>query len=159
MALNYNWSAMKSFVDGLSPSGATNQPIGLVHGWQSISGGGPYTVPAKSSSYTYKEVIVLMSDGLNTLDRWYGNGSATNTSVDRRMYDSTASGAGTCSNIKAAGITVYALHVNSDGDPMSTLLKNCASNAEKFWMVTSASEINTVFSTIGTELSKLRVAH
>ena len=155
-ALNYDWAAMKTTVNALYPLGATNQPIGLVWGWQSLVGGGPLTMPAKDSNYTYNEVIVLMSDGLNTLDRWYGNGSSTSTSVDMRMYESST--LGTCANIKAAGITIYAVHVNTDGDPMSTLLKNCASTADKFWMVTSANELGTVFNTIGTALSNLRVA-
>ncbi len=123
--LNFNWSAMKSQVDGLYPLGATNQPIGLVWGWQSLVGGGPLVAPAKSSNYTYQDVIILLTDGLNTLDRWWGNGSSTNTSVDARMYDS--SGNGTCANIKAAGITLYTIQVNTGGDPTSTLLKNCAS--------------------------------
>src|SRR5690606_33784850 len=84
--LSYNWSSMNSAIDGLCPLGATNQPIGLVWGWQSLVGGGPFpTPPAKDPNFEYKEVIVLMSDGLNTLDRWYGNGSSTNTSVDQRM--------------------------------------------------------------------------
>ena len=156
MGLNYNWSAMKSFVDSFSATGATNQPIGLVWGWQSLVGGGPLTAPPKDANYTYNEVIVLMSDGLNTLDRWYGNGSDVETSVDKRMYESAT--VGTCANIKAAGITVYTVHVNTDGDPMSTLLKNCASSPDKFWMVTSAGELGTVFGTIGTALSNLRVA-
>jgi Flp pilus assembly protein TadG len=156
MGLNYDWTAMKSLAESLSPGGATNQPIGLVWGWQSLVGEGPFTVPEKDPNYVYKEAIVLMSDGLNTLDRWWGNGSSTNTSVDKRMYDTD--GSGTCANVKAAGITIYALHVNTDGDPMSTLLKNCASSADKFWMVTSANDIITVFNQIGTNLTKLRVA-
>ncbi|MPZ59490.1 MAG: hypothetical protein GEU91_24020 [Rhizobiales bacterium] len=163
MGLNYNWSAMKSMVDNLYPEGATNQPIGLVWGWQSLIGGGPLTAPAKDPSYDYTEVIVLMSDGLNTLDRWYGNGSDTSTSVDRRMYDSTAGGIGTCANIKDAKITIYTVHVNTEGGPMSTLLKDCASTdkftSEKlFWMVTTASGLGTVFNKIGTDLTKLRIA-
>jgi Flp pilus assembly protein TadG len=156
MGLNYSWSTMKTMVDNLYPLGATNQPIGLVWGWQSLVGGGPLTMPAKSSNYTYNEVIVLMSDGLNTLDRWYGNGSSTNTSVDKRMYESST--LGTCVNIKAAGITIYTVHVNTDGSPMSTLLQNCASSPDKFWMVTSASALGTVFNQIGTKLSTLRIA-
>jgi Flp pilus assembly protein TadG len=157
MSLNYDWASMKSLVDGLYPNGATNQPIGLVHGWQSLVGGGPYpTPPAKDPKYTYQEVIVLMSDGLNTLDRWYGNGMSTNTSVDKRMVDTD--GTGTCANVKAAGITIYTVHVNTDGDPMSTLLQNCASGPDKFWMVTSGSGLGQVFNQIGTALSQLRVA-
>ena len=66
---------MKTLVDGLYPAGSTNQPIGLVWGWQSLVGGGPFTMPAKDANYTYREVIILLSDGINTQDRWYGNGS------------------------------------------------------------------------------------
>ncbi len=154
--LNYNWSAMKTAVDSLYPLGATNQPIGLVWGWQSLVGGGPLTAPSKDASYTYTDVIILLSDGLNTLNRWYGNGSSTNTSVDARMYDS--SGSGTCANIKAAGITIYAIHVNTGGDPASALLRNCASSSDKFFLLTSANQIVTTFDAIGTNLTKLRIA-
>ena len=97
------------------------------------------------------------SDGLNTQDRWYGNGSSTSTSVDARMYDS--SGSGTCANIKAAGITIYTIQVNTGGDPTSTLLQNCASSVpDKFFLLTSANQIITTFNAIGTNLTKLRIA-
>jgi hypothetical protein len=74
------------------------------------------------------------------------------------MYDASNSGAGTCANIKATGVTIYTVHVNTDGDPMSTLLQNCATDANKFWMITSANDLGTVFNTIGTDITKLRVA-
>jgi Flp pilus assembly protein TadG len=156
MGLSYNWSAMKSAVDSLFPLGATNQPIGLVWGWQSLVGGGPLTVPAKDPNNTYTDTIILLTDGLNTLDRWYGNGSSTSTAVDARMYD--GSGAGTCAKIKAAGITIYAVQVNTGHDPTSTLLQHCASSADKFFLLTSANQIITTFQTIGTNLTKLRIA-
>jgi Flp pilus assembly protein TadG len=154
--LSYDWASMKAQVDNLSPQGATNQPIGLVWGWQSLVGGGPLTAPAKDSNYTYTDVIILLSDGLNTQDRWYGNGSTTNTSVDARMYDS--SGKGTCANIKATGVTIYAIQVNTGGDPTSTLLQNCATAPDKFFLLTSATQIITTFDAIGTNLTKLRIA-
>jgi hypothetical protein len=74
------------------------------------------------------------------------------------MYDSSNSGKGTCANIKAAGVTIYTIQVNTGGDPLSTLMQNCASGSDKTWMVTSSSGIGTVFNTIGTSLTKLRVA-
>src|SRR6185437_57664 len=144
-------------VDSMQPNGGTNQPIGLVWGWQSLAGGGPLSVPAKNTNYTYQEAIVLMSDGLNTQDRWYGNGSNTSTPVDNRMYQ-TGNGSGTCANIKAAGITIYTIQVNTGGDPTSTLLQNCASSANKFFLVTNTNDLVTVFNNIGTNLTKLRVA-
>jgi hypothetical protein len=57
-----------------------------------------------------------------------------------------------------AGITLYMVQVNTDGDPTSTLLQNCPSNLSKFLLLTSANAFVTIFSTIGTQLSNLRVA-
>jgi Flp pilus assembly protein TadG len=160
MGLNYNWTAMSSLVDSMVANGSTNQPIGLVWGWQTLVGGGAFTAPALDSNYTYQQIIILLSDGLNTQDRWYGDGSHTSTQVDSRMYDS--SGNGTCANIKSAGITMYTIQVNTGGDPTSTLLQNCASNTagttDHFFLLTSADQIVTTFNTIGTNLTKLRLA-
>jgi Flp pilus assembly protein TadG len=154
MGQTYDWNALNTLVDGMIPTGNTNQPIGLVWGWQSLVGGGPLAVPAKDPNYTYKDYIILMSDGLNTENRW----STSQTSVDRRMYDSSNGGVGTCANAKAAGITIYTIHVNTGGDPTSTLLRNCASSSDKFWEVKTAGDLGTVFTKIGTNLTKLRVA-
>ena len=153
MGLSYDWSGMTSLVNNMSPNGSTNQPIGLVWGWMSLAGGGPMTVPAMDSNYEYKQIIILLTDGLNTQDRWYGNGSSTATSVDDRMVDS--SGNGTCANIKAAGITLYTIQVNTGNDPTSTMLQNCASDSNKFFLLTSADQIVTTFQQIGTNLTQL----
>jgi hypothetical protein len=147
---------MKTLVDGLYPAGSTNQPIGLVWGWQSLVGGGPFTMPAKDPAYTYREVIILLSDGLNTQDRWYGDGSNLSTQVDGRMW--VTGGNGTCKNIKDTGVTIYAIQVNTGGDPLSTLLQNCASGSDKFVMLTTANQIVATFQQIGTQLSQLRIA-
>jgi Flp pilus assembly protein TadG len=160
MGLSYNWSSMTTVVNNMQANGATNQPIGLVWGWQTLVGGGPFTAPAMDPNYTYSQVIILLSDGLNTQDRWYGDGSSLGTTddqkIDYRMYD--GSGNGTCANIKAAGITIYTIQVNTAGDPTSLLLQHCASTPDKFFLLTSATEIVTTFNTIGTNLSKLYVA-
>jgi Flp pilus assembly protein TadG len=155
--LSYDWTSMNSLVDQMSPAGSTNQPIGLVWAWQSLVGGGPLTAPAKDSNYTYKDIIILMSDGLNTEDRWYGDGFNVSTQVDSRMYNSS-DGSGTCANIKATGITIYSIQVNTGGDPTSTIMKNCASSSDKFFEVKTAGNLGTVFTAIGTNLTKLRVA-
>ncbi|MFA6268007.1 MAG: TadE/TadG family type IV pilus assembly protein, partial [Pseudolabrys sp.] len=55
MGLSYNWTSMNSLVDQMQPNGSTNQPIGLVWGWQSLVGGGPLTAPAKDSNYNYSD--------------------------------------------------------------------------------------------------------
>jgi hypothetical protein len=161
MQLSYNWSGMTSLVNGMSPSGSTNQAIGLQLGWLSLAGGGPFTAPPTDSSYTYTKVIILLTDGLNTQDRWYGDGYSLGTPDDAKI---DAREKITCDNINAAGITLYTIQVNTGGDPTSTLLQNCAGSpgkypdSGKFYLLTSASQIMTVFTQIGTTLSQLRVA-
>ena len=151
MGLNYNWSSMTTEVNNMSPNGSTNQNIGLALGWMSLVGGGPFTAPAEDPNYTYQHVIILLTDGLNTQDRWYGDGMNTSTQVDARQSL-------TCSNIKASGVILYTIQVNTDGSPTSTLLRNCASDSSKFFLLTSSSQIVTTFNQIGTNLSKLRIA-
>jgi len=145
--LSYNWSAMSTLVNQMTPNGNTNQEIGLVWGWQSLVGGGPLTAPAMDPNFQYNQVIILLTDGLNTQDRWYTD----EASIDARQQM-------TCNNVKTAGITLYTVQVNTGGDPTSTLLQNCATDSGKFFLLTSASEIITTFNTIGTKISKLRIA-
>jgi len=157
ISLTYNWSSLSSLVNSMQPAGATNQNIGLEMGWMSLAGGGPFTAPAEDSNYTYQHVIILLTDGLNTQNRWYGDGGTVGSSDDAKI---DAREQLTCNNFKAASANniLYTIQVNTDGDPTSTLLQNCASTSDKFFLLTAASQISTVFNQIGTNLTKLRVA-
>jgi hypothetical protein len=147
VGLSYNWSAMTTEVNDMNPAGNTNQAIGLQLGWMSLVGGGPFTAPAMQSGYTYNQIIILLTDGLNNTDRWY----TTQAQVDARQTV-------TCSNIKAAGIILYTVQISTDGTPVSPLLQQCASDSTKFFYLTSSSQIVTTFNQIGTNLSNLYVA-
>jgi Flp pilus assembly protein TadG len=146
MGLSYDWPALNSKIDAMAPAGNTNQAIGIAWGWQSLSNA-PFTVPSKDPNYQYKEIIILLTDGLNTQDRWY----TSQSSIDNR--ESIA-----CTNMKAAGITVYTVQVDTDGEATSALLQTCASDPAKFFLLTSATQIVTTFGTIGTSLQKLYLA-
>jgi len=146
--LSDDWDAMNTLVSNMQPAGNTNQAIGLQLGWLTLTGGGPFDAPVEDPNYTYQKVIILLTDGLNTKDRWRNYGQSQ---IDARQEM-------TCNNIKAAGITLYTIQVNTGGDPTSTLLQNCASSSDKFFLLTSADQIVTTFDSIATHLSKLRVA-
>jgi Putative Flp pilus-assembly TadE/G-like len=94
--LSYDWSGMTWLVNNMTANGTTNQAIGLQMGWLSLVGGGPFTAPAMDPNYAYQQVIILLTDGLNTQNRWFTN----QASIDARQQL-------TCNNIKAAGITLY----------------------------------------------------
>jgi Flp pilus assembly protein TadG len=149
--LTSNWTAVNNTINAMSAGGATNQTVGLLWGWLSLLQQSPLNAPAEDSTKQYQHIIILFTDGLNTSDRWYGNGSDTNTQVDSRM--STL-----CSNIKSSGVTIYAVQIDTDGAGQSAVLPSCASNSSDFFMLTQPSQIATAFSQIGTEIAKLRVA-
>ena len=75
---------------------AAPRAVGLAAGLMSLTGGGPFTAPAMDPNYTYSQVIILLTDGLNTQDRWY----SVQSQIEARQTM-------TCNNIKAAGITLY----------------------------------------------------
>jgi Flp pilus assembly protein TadG len=149
MPLSYNWSALKTLIGNMEPTGNTNQGIGMAWAWMTLTQSDPYNAPAKDPNYTYKDAIVLLSDGLNTQNRWYGNAAQ----IDARQKI-------LCDNAKAAGITIYTVHVNTGTppDPVSAVLQYCASGPENFYVVTQANQTASVFSSIGASLTKLRVS-
>lgn len=69
MGLSYDWTGMNSLVNNMTANGNTSQAIGLQLGWQSLVGGGPFTAPAMDPNYTYSQIIILPTDGLNTQNR------------------------------------------------------------------------------------------
>jgi uncharacterized protein YegL len=146
MGLSYDWTALSNKINAMQPKGNTNQAIGLQMGWQTLTAS-PFTIPPMDPNYKYKQVIILLTDGLNTQDRWY----TSQSSIDTRQQKA-------CDNIKAADITIYTVQVNTDGDPTSTMLQNCASDPGKFFLLTSSQQIVATFNQIGTALSNLRLA-
>ncbi|MCA6109684.1 vWA domain-containing protein [Bradyrhizobium cenepequi] len=147
MPLTYDWSALKTRVNNMEPTDYTNQSIGLAWAWMTLGTGAPFNAPAKDPNYTYKDAIILLSDGMNTKNRY----SSQEAQIDARQKI-------LCDNAKAAGITIYTVQVNTGRDPTSEVLQYCASGTSNFYLVTSANQTAQVFNAIGASLSKLRVA-
>jgi hypothetical protein len=151
---SYDWTALNNKVDAMVAAGNTNQAIGLAWGWQSLTSGSPLNAPAKDPNYLYQDIVIILSDGINTQDRWYSNA----TSIDNRQRI-------LCDNMKNAGVTIYAIQVNTSNDPTSSVLQYCAgtratvADASKFFLLTTPSQIITTFNQIGTGLSKLRISN
>jgi len=151
LPLTYNWNSVNANIDSMTAQGATNQTIGLQWGWLSLLQQSPLNAPAEDSTKTYQHIIVLFTDGLNTGDRWYGDFSSQSSQVDTRMKK-------LCDNIKATGVTIYTVQIDTDGAGQSAVLPYCATGSSNFFMLTQPSQIAAAFSQIGTSISKLRVA-
>jgi len=152
--LGYNWSNLNSQIGAMKANGSTNQAIGVAHGWQMLTPGAPYGTPALPDNTT--RYIILLSDGLNTQDRWWGDGGTENSSDDAKIDDRMNQA---CSAAKADGVVIYTVYVNiNNSDGNSTPLQNCASDSSKFFPLSSASQISTAFATIAQQITNLRVA-
>ncbi len=152
-SLGYDWTTLTNKIDAMSPNSATNQQIGMAHGWQTLTDSPPYSpgaVPANTSRY-----IIILSDGHNTKNRWWGNGSSTGTSdtdlIDDRMDE-------VCAAAKADGITVYSIFLNISSSGNSAPLQNCASDSTKYFALTSTSAVVTTFQQIGQSITNVRVS-
>ena len=140
--LSSNWTALNSTIDTMVAAGTTNQPIGLVWGWHALTTGDPLNAPAPPSGT--KQILILLTDGLNTQNRWTTN----QASIDAREQL-------VCTNIKAAGITIYTVLVMSGN---SSVLQSCATDPTKYFALSSANQIVSTFQSIGVNLTNLRIA-
>jgi Flp pilus assembly protein TadG len=142
MPLSSDWTTLHSKVDAMTPVGNTNVTIGLQMAWQTISPVAPFNAPAVAPDL--EKVIILMTDGDNTQNRW----TNSQTSIDTRTQKA-------CDNAKAAGIKLYTVRVIAGN---ATLLKGCATNPDMYFDVQQASQLNTVFSSIAQKLTNLRLS-
>jgi Mg-chelatase subunit ChlD len=143
MPLSTDWTALHAKVDQMAAAGNTNTTIGLVWGWHALTPNLPFT-NAVEPAPDLDKVIVLLTDGENTQNRWTTSGS----SIDARM-------SAACTNVKAGNIKVYTVRV-INGD--ANLLQNCATKPNMYYNVQQADQLNGVFTSIAQNLANLRIA-
>jgi Flp pilus assembly protein TadG len=140
-----NFQNLNDKIDAMTPAGNTNTTVGLVWGWHALTSNLPLTQGAAPAPDLDK-VIIMLTDGDNTQDRWSNSGS----DIDARMSMA-------CENAKAPGsnIKIYSVRVINGN---STLLRNCATKPTMYYDVQQASELNNVFSSIAQQLATLRIS-
>jgi Flp pilus assembly protein TadG len=142
-------------VTGLSPSGETYIPSGLMMGWHALSyrailpdGTDPASLPADR----LVRAIVLMTDGTNTASKNASSGwheESDTVAADNLTRD-------LCQNINNDGIVVYTVGFDVSG-PIETLLRNCATDHSKAFLAANAADLAAAFGEIGDSLTRLRV--
>ena len=127
MPLSTDWTALNAKIDAMAPTGNTNVTIGMQMAWQTLTPAAPFNAP-RGAPDTDK-VIILLTDGENTQNRW----SSSTSSIDARTQK-------VCDNAKTANIKVYTVRV-IDGN--GTLLQACATMPDMYFNVQQASQLNT----------------
>jgi Flp pilus assembly protein TadG len=142
MPLSSNWTTLHSKVDAMVATGNTNVTVGLQMAWQTLSNHAPFNAPAPAPDQ--EKVIILMTDGDNTQNRW----TTSQSSIDSRT-------AKACDNVKAAGIKLYTVRVIAGN---ASLLQACATKPDMYFNVQQASQLNSVFGAIAQTLANLRIS-
>ncbi|WP_439575476.1 vWA domain-containing protein [Phreatobacter sp.] len=146
MPLTTDWTALKGRIDAMNPSGNTNVTIGLAWGLHMLTPSQPLTnARTLAQEPDLERIIILLTDGDNTQNRWSTNG----TSIDARTDLA-------CTNTKANGIRLYTIRV-INGD--AALLRRCASQTTMYYDVQSAADLGPVFQRIAAEIGNLRLSN
>ena len=143
MRLSFDWNALNTKIDDLQPTGNTNVTIGLSWAFHALTAGDPLGNAAVPSGDLDK-VIILLTDGDNTQNRW----STTQADIDARTQLA-------CDNVKKANIKLYTIRV-IDGN--ASLLQACATRSDMYYNVQDATQLNDVFAQIAKNLANLRIA-
>ncbi|GGZ43039.1 TadE/TadG family type IV pilus assembly protein [Asticcacaulis endophyticus] len=152
-ALGEDIANIKTYVDKLQPSGATNVTIGVQWGAEMLSPSAPYTGGVPFGDETTQKYMILVTDGENTENRWWSVYTGSKYSADGTALINARTEKA-CKAARDKGITVFVVRV-MEGD--SSLLKKCASKDEYYYDLSSASELNTALSSVFEAIKKTRL--
>ena len=140
-----------------------------------------------SNATTINKIIILMTDGTNSwatnpyspngsmyfADGYFQNANGTTSNprlpaTNQNVSDTTSSRnaldaltAQACTNAKAANISIYTIGFSIPSDPIDaagqTLLKNCASSTNQFFIANTSDDLISAFQQIQASIGALRI--
>ena len=164
-------------INAMNATGNTNIPFGMAWGWRVISPGEPFTQGVPYTDKDYNKAVILLTDGQNVIgsqsnhnNSSYGaygyvkdgrlgttNANAAQAMLDERTKD-------VCQNIKDAvaeedkKILIYTITFQLNDGPTKDMMRDCASDPEKYFDSVSNEELKKHFNAIASELSDLRLS-
>ncbi|MDP3383301.1 MAG: vWA domain-containing protein [Phenylobacterium sp.] len=171
MPLTTDMSALKSAIDSMKAVGNTNIPMGLVWGWHTLSPNAPLADGVAYGTKNHRKIIILMTDGDNVFGSasnhngspysglgyiWQGLLGITSGSNSLRAQKMDERLALLCNNIKAKEIVLYTVRVEVTTGS-SDLLRNCATDPDKFFDVQNVSQLGAAFDAIAGSIDNLRL--
>jgi Flp pilus assembly protein TadG len=164
MPLSSDKSDLKNKIDQLQAYGSTSGALGtafawymLSPNWSSVWGGtsapGPYSdlaVMQPNGKPKLRKVAVLMSDGVyNTFRGWKDQDQQTVSDHAKQL----------CTNMKAAGVEIYAVAFDLDSLPAGEravaedTLRTCGSDLAHFYSTLTVAELKNAFKEIAMSLT------
>jgi len=153
LPLTNNLTNVKSVIASLGAAGSTYIPSGLVWGWRALDIREPLTEANGPYAANTKNVMILMTDGANTLSK---------TGVTHEGFDTADANNVTstlCTNVKADNIDVYTIAYAVTDPTTINLMQNCATKPSMFYDASNSAALQQAFKDIGQSLLKLRLTH
>lgn len=161
-------SSIKNSIDDMNASGWTNIPSGLVWGWRVLSPGEPYTQGAEFGQTNVTKVIVVLTDGFNTVGNYNANPIyGYYSSYGMTAYNHLGTGfpgngldnklADVCTNAKSQGILIYSITFQLDDENTQDLMRDCASREDMYFNSPDNASLQDAFREIAVGLQKLRL--
>nr|WP_246206477.1 TadE/TadG family type IV pilus assembly protein [Propylenella binzhouense] len=142
--LNTNLEAVRAKINNMAADGNTNITIGLAWGLSMLSPDAPLTEGVAWGTKDLTKVLILITDGENTQNRW----TSDTSKIDQRTKLA-------CTAVKGQKIVLYTVRLQ-DGN--ASLLSQCASNGDTYFNVENVNDLVPTFKAIGEQLSDLRIS-
>jgi Flp pilus assembly protein TadG len=155
--LTNNLKTVKKTIDGLSTSGETYLPSGVIWGWRALQKDVPLTEVSKVKNKDYAQnAMVIMTDGENTLSQ--GSDERHNGTDVKDANKRTEK---LCESAKTDKITIFTVgyRMGSGRAEMEKLLKNCATQQNYYYDAKDANELKKAFKDIANNLYSTRLTH
>ncbi|HPD83048.1 MAG: TadE/TadG family type IV pilus assembly protein [Alphaproteobacteria bacterium] len=143
--------------DNMTASGATLGNFGMAWGWRVISPEEPFTEGADYDDQQWDKVVLIMTDGINTMSDVYSAYGRTNehninaSDLDDRFAE-------VCVAMKEKNILIYAVTFDDGVDEdTKDLFRNCATAPSNYHDAPTQSDLQDVFEQIARELSNLYI--
>ncbi|MEW5963110.1 MAG: TadE/TadG family type IV pilus assembly protein [Pseudomonadota bacterium] len=173
--LSNDKTSLKAAIDGYVASGTTAGHLGTAWAWYLLSPNWASVLPSNSRPANYgtsdtQKIAILMTDGDYNM-QYCNNSSTTGASAPDRNangYSSSklsctaANGSSTtqartlCTNMKAAGITVYTVGFEiASGSTPDTTMQQCATSPGHYYSAQSGEQLKQAFRDIALKISSL----
>ena len=140
MPLTSNLESVRTAVNSMTATGATNVTIGLSNGLATLRADSPLG-DVSSNDPDVQKFVILLTDGNNTQNRFGGNGSEGNTytiAIDERLRQA-------CNHARSSRVQVFTVRVIAGNE---SLLRDCATEPGMYHSAATAAEIAPAFARI-----------
>jgi hypothetical protein len=134
-------TTIKTAIDAMAPSGATNVPEGLAWGWRVVSSGAPFTEGRPDSEKGNDKIVIVLTDGVNT---YYTPGSLgySDSAANKSTYSAYGyagkgyNGTGTSRLMMGtSGLGLYDYSNGNYTDALNQQMESVCANAKAAGMI------------------------